>query len=1654
MQYFSIKKAKGNPVQYGIDTTKISKEFIKRYLPRLDDNASIEEKQRKNQEARTELFKLRDEDKGLDINFTRVQPQYYVLANNIARRIDEARREKERERSLLLASTQSNLESEPKSEPKSKPKSEPKSESQPEVEPKLEKASDFHRNLKNLFSPQKGNGPAKEAKAFNAQVTSDSDTNLVTQQEEDTMAGNPPPALKLKDHLKIMPKWEETYRTFESFLEKFEMYFEMCEITADKDKIKLVRYSLFGVRDKEILVDDCAKNCNDNYDTFKNKCIESIDCKIKLDKGKILSKLFKINFLNGGYKDMKAYYQEFVDLKGSAKSGVVIDDKVMMEAFVEGLPNMMRTMLMANPKDTFYEAFAAADKMFIPKKEEVVVAASTSRQPFRPRNGQNFNNNNNSRNQNFNRSGNSGGRNNFSRNNNRNSSNNNNTNRSGGRNNNYQQNSDDSNLICYACDGTGHSYRNCPWKQELIKIKRNSTPRTRVREIRFEHEDNLEDLENLQIGTDDVSGGNAFRGLNSSHKHTCKEIKSGCKTPYKISPDQKKFPVKNHIKSHSELSNNNTLLANTSENEVSNTIHVKNYYVNFSKSVKRKFFLSDSNSQHIKNIPWFAKIDSGAERSVLSLDIVKYMDLKICTDFNFRVIGFDGIESDRVIGYIDKLQFKIPGTSESFTFSPIVIDSPDANLAGMDLIDTAGGGSFVPKKGEKGMDWIFSSEKRVDPSISHKDERSTKIHALSKIDLRPGEIKKIKIENLNLAGLIKIEPNKKKSNLKIVEGLMDNNCNEIFIQNLSGKTAHIHKQQHIGNAMDGEHLDMRKLGEIPYVVDEIDEAKKEKFSAIAKEKIKHLDSSVRSRIYDVLMKHFTVFDEGSRPVGAFPDPVSINPTNQAINVKPEKRRSYNENVWKKINEEIQKLHDLDLVEDCEHVISSPANLVAAKRKGSDRIRLCVDYRRINEQIPDCHFPLPTKEELLSKLGNFDENMVFIKVDVSNMFWNFLLLASERHWTSFYTEHGVLQWKRLPFGLKSAPGLVQKSLSKYIYSNFGLHPSTVTSLFIDDNLYGIKNSEIAIRDLDRILTLYGHLNLKLKISKCDFLVKSTEFMGQKLDVSRNGVTVTANPENIEAIKEIETPNKSEKCLRGFIGMINWISDFLPGIQLSLGPFHNLLSKVKKEGGKLKNLWTENHDKLFKEILEKVGNPRTLGIADFSKGFMLEVDSSGAGHGCCLYQNDRIIAYASKALQKHAVEYENAHRETAGVVWAIEKFSKYFSCSPFPVKVYTDNRVTQFIKSAKSPKLRRWKSYLDSFPNLELIHRAGPEMKISDCLSRLVKEPKGKYVKDVTDELLEEVVIAAGSIESSQLQDFQIHLKNGHCRADRLRAITGKSREYCKDIVKNCFFCQARTKVPEIKQLLGTIPDKMRKNSIWSIDFVFLNGRKYISILDRSTRFFIVSAVDNRSHAGVRRSLARDFLRMGKPEILIADREYVSSELAAFFIQNGIDFKPVSRESPFLNPVERYHQEAKRIALTSQVTMEEAADMLNNLPFSTVPAGMKVKNICPASLFYSNNKQLIIEVCKFLEQESEKRATRSERLRGKNIVRFQRKFEIGDRVKFNLKDGLGFGKVTSKVGNKMYNIKRIDGPNREHLIHAQQLQKLLLSEHYLKEMLKTD
>ena len=79
--------------------------------------------------------------------------------------------------------------------------------------------------------------------------------------------------------------------------------------------------------------------------------------------------------------------------------------------------------------------------------------------------------------------------------------------------------------------------------------------------------------------------------------------------------------------------------------------------------------------------------------------------------------------------------------------------------------------------------------------------------------------------------------------------------------------------------------------------------------------------------------------------------------------------------------------------------------------------------------------------------------------------------------------------------------------------------------------------------------------------------------------------------------------------------------------------------------------------------------------------------------------------------------------------------------------------------------------------------------------------------VSDELLEEVVIAncAEKSKLTAIELFQLHLRNGHCGADRLNKISGEPLDFCSRVIAQCVDCVEYGVVRTQKQILGTIED---------------------------------------------------------------------------------------------------------------------------------------------------------------------------------------------------------------------------------------------------------
>ena len=96
-------------------------------------------------------------------------------------------------------------------------------------------------------------------------------------------------------------------------------------------------------------------------------------------------------------------------------------------------------------------------------------------------------------------------------------------------------------------------------------------------------------------------------------------------------------------------------------------------------------------------------------------------------------------------------------------------------------------------------------------------------------------------------------------------------------------------------------------------------------------------------------------------------------------------------------------------------------------KPNGDVRLCVDMRQANEAIQRERFPIPTVEETLIEMNG---SKVFSKLDL-NMGFRQIELEASRPITTFTTYAGLFRYKRLMFGVSSAPEIYQYTIQQVL-----------------------------------------------------------------------------------------------------------------------------------------------------------------------------------------------------------------------------------------------------------------------------------------------------------------------------------------------------------------------------------------------------------------------------------------------------------------------------------------------------------------------------------------------------------------------------------------------------------------------------------------------
>ena len=416
---------------------------------------------------------------------------------------------------------------------------------------------------------------------------------------------------------------------------------------------------------------------------------------------------------------------------------------------------------------------------------------------------------------------------------------------------------------------------------------------------------------------------------------------------------------------------------------------------------------------------------------------------------------------------------------------------------------------------------------------------------------------------------------------------------------------------------------------------------------------------------------------------------------EAIKVRPY-RYAYFQKT--EIENQVQDMLNAGLIRPSTNPFSSPVLLV---KKKDGTWRFCTDYRALNAATVKDRFPIPTVDDMLDELHGA---AFFTKLDLKAGYHQIRVSTPDIPKIAFRTHNGHYEYLVMPFGLCNAPSTFQAIMN----SIFRPYLRKFILVFFYDILIYSPTWEQHLEHVQLTLVVLRQHQFYVKMSKCAFGKQELEYLGHI--ITHRGVKV--DEKKIEAMVAWPRPSNITE-LRGFLGLTGYYRKFVQGYGLIARPLTNLLKKGKFQ-------WNDETEATFLALKQAMTSTPTLAMPNFSEPFTIETDASGNGIGAVLTQQNRPIAYMSRALGITKQTWSIYAKEMLAIVEAIRMWRPYLLGRKFYIK--TDQRSLKFFLDQRvaTSEQQKWVAKLLGY-DYEIIFRSGRENSTADALSRRQESP---------------------------------------------------------------------------------------------------------------------------------------------------------------------------------------------------------------------------------------------------------------------------------------------------------------------------------------------
>ena len=500
------------------------------------------------------------------------------------------------------------------------------------------------------------------------------------------------------------------------------------------------------------------------------------------------------------------------------------------------------------------------------------------------------------------------------------------------------------------------------------------------------------------------------------------------------------------------------------------------------------------------------------------------------------------------------------------------------------------------------------------------------------------------------------------------------------------------------------------------------------------------------------------------------------------------------------NKTVEEMYQAGLIVPSKSPWCSPVRLV---KKKDGTVRVCVDYRKVNNVTIKDAYPIPKIEDLFSYLGNAK---IFTTLDLASGYYQVKLDKESQQYTAFSCEFGFYEYTVMPMGLTNACATFQRLMNSVLDGLLG----KICLVYLDDIIIYSNSDEEHKTHVNMVADRLRENNLKVKLSKCHFAREQVEYLSH---IISNG-SLRTNPEKTSAVSSFKVPT-NVKQMQSFLGFVSYYRKFIPNCAKLCSPLIHLTTKyVPFE-------WTDGCQTAFdtlKQILVQEEN--ILIIPNHTDPFRVETDASKYGVGGVLSQFKenqwRPVAYFSKHLSKTESNYSATEREMLAIVLSVERFKQYLYGRTF--SILSDHQPLKYMLTTDIPerRLARLLNRLGIF-QYNIIYRAGKFNGNADGLSRMVDENEHRS-NDLCSE--EDIVINA------------IHLKSDKMNCEQLQDLD----------LKWFYELKRSAKASGVKPIIKEFDNKVKRSlySQWSRIYIFNQNlfREYIDDDDNICYQYIV------------------------------------------------------------------------------------------------------------------------------------------------------------------------------------------------------------------------